>query len=80
MVLINPSNALYNTLLFYIIIVTLILLLKPKFMYSYKKNRFKSFGFGKHKTLFCLPIICISSGILLYLFFLTLQVLFEGLD
>ena len=49
-------------------------------MYCDKTNKFKSFGVGKNQTIFCFPIVCLSSVVILYLFFLIIDVLYKYLD
>lgn len=78
--LIDPSTPLYNAILFYIIIIFILLITKPSFMYCHKTNKFKPFGLGENKTIFSFPLVSISSGILLYLLFLTIYILCKYLD
>lgn len=77
--IINPETPVYNAIIFYIMIVCIILTIKPKFMYCDKNKKFKSFGFGNNKTILSFPVICVSSGIILYLIFLSIKILFERL-
>ena len=39
--IINPDNPVYNTVIFYILINSILLLAKPNFMYCNKVNKFK---------------------------------------
>jgi Ca2+/H+ antiporter len=80
MSLINPNNPVYNSIIFYILTISIILLLKPKFMYCYKTNKFKTFGFGKHKTFFSFPCVAIILSILFYMIFLWIEITFQYLD
>ncbi len=73
---INPLTPMYNTILFYIILICIILIVKPKSMYNQKTRRFKSFGCGKDKTLLSFPVICISAGVALYMVFLLVKILY----
>ncbi len=73
---INPTTPVYNTIFFYIILVCIILIIKPKSMYNQKTRRFKSFGCGEDKTLLSFPVICISTGIALYMTFLLVKILY----
>ena len=73
---INPTTPVYNTIFFYIILVCIILIIKPKYMYNQKTRRFKSFGCGEGKTLLSFPVICISTGIALYMTFLLVKILY----
>ncbi len=74
---ISPNTPVYNAIIFYIVIVCIIVLLRPKSMYCHRTKKFKSFGFGDNKTLLSLPIVCIASSMLLYLVFLLVQVLYK---
>ena len=80
MTLLNPENPVYNTIIFYILITCVLLVVKPKFMYCHKTNKFKSFGLEKKQTLFSFPVISISSGILLYLLFLGIEIIHNYLS
>jgi len=44
-------------------------------MYCDKTKKFKSFGCGKDQTILCFPIICLTSVIVFYLIFLTVDIL-----
>lgn len=74
------STPIYNTIIFYILIVVLVLLIKPDFMYSNKSKKFKSFGFGEDKTLFCFPLVCIVSVVILYFIFLSIDIFSNYLE
>ena len=74
------SSPIYNTILFYIILITVILILKPRSMYCYKTKKFKPFGLEKGKTLLCFPIVAITSVVVLYFIFLMVEILNEYLD
>jgi len=74
------SSPVYNTILFYILLVTIILVLKPSNMYCQKTKRFKSFGCGKNQTLLCFPIVCITAVIVFYFIFLMVEIISGYLD
>lgn len=69
------SSPIYNTIIFYILLIIIILVLKPSIMYCDKTKKFKSFGCGKNQTLFCFPLVCIVSVIILYLVFLMFEII-----
>lgn len=71
---INPNNPVYNTLIFYILITCIILITKPNFMYCSETNKFKSFGCDKGQTIFSFPVISLGSVILLYIFFIAIEI------
>ncbi len=78
--IINPTTPIYNTVIFYIMIICIILIIKPSFMYDEKTNKFKSFGTGEGQTIFSFPCISISIAILLYLIFLMVETLYLVLE
>ena len=77
--IILPDTPVYNAIMFYIIIMCIIVLLRPKFMYNHKTKKFKSFGFDENKTLLSLPVVCIFSSILLYFIFIMVQILYKAM-
>ncbi|AYV82364.1 MAG: hypothetical protein Homavirus37_3 [Homavirus sp.] len=78
--IIDPSRPLYNTIVFYILIICIILIIKPSFMYCHRSKKFKSFGLSDNQTIFSFPLIAISTGIVLYMIFLTVYILCKYLD
>lgn len=78
--LIDPANPLYNTIVFYIIIVVVLLISKPEFMYCDKTKRFKTFGIGKNQSILSFPVMCFASVILLYFIFLSIDILNNCLE
>jgi hypothetical protein len=66
---IDPHSPLNNTIIFYIMLIICILAIRPKCLYCNKEKKFKPFGYENDKTLFPFSILCISSSILLYMFF-----------
>lgn len=74
------SSPVYNTILFYILFVSTILIIKPCVMYCNETKKFKSFGCGKGQTIVCFPLVCISSVIILYFIFLIAEIVGEYLD
>ena len=75
MYLIDPNNPMYNTMFFYTIIMLSILFIKPTMIYSYDKKTFKQFGCNDGQTLLSLPVIAFISAILLYIIFLTVDIM-----
>jgi len=79
--ILNPTSPVYNSIMFYIIIICLVLLIKPNFMYCKKLNKFKDFGVSsKNKTLLTFPVFTIIVAILLYMIFLFVSILNKLLD
>lgn len=68
------DNPLYNSIICYIIIISVILLSKPSFIYCYKTNKFRKFGFDEDNTLFSFPTISIGLAIGLYLIFVCMDI------
>lgn len=72
----DPYSPAYNTIIVFIIIIIIILVVKPKFMYDKKKNKFKQFGCGHHKTLLPFPMVSITLCIIIYILFSLVETLF----
>lgn len=72
--MINAGSPVYNTIIFYIILIIIILITKPDFMYCKDTKKFKPFGCSNGQTVLSFPIISITSVIVLYLMFLMLDV------
>lgn len=75
MVLIDPTSPVYNTIIFYTMFMIIILIMKPKIMYSEELKKFKSFGCGENQTLLSLPFVGLSMAVILYFVFLMIEVL-----
>lgn len=80
MVIFDSTGPVYNTIIFYILIICLILIIKPSFMYCDKTGKFKAFGLENDQTIFSFPFVAIGSGITLYLIFLLFWILCNYLD
>ena len=71
--IINPNATLFNTIVFYVLIVVALAILKPEFMYDYKNNKFKNFGYGENKSIFALPVMGIICAIVIYFIFSSIE-------
>ena len=71
----DPEAPIYNTIICYILVICLILTIRPKFMFCDKTKKFKSFGYGDNKTILSFPFVTISSGIILYMLFIGINIL-----
>jgi hypothetical protein len=60
------DKVLYPSIVTYILIMIIILLVKPKFLYDGKTNELRQFGIKKSQTLFALPIIGILASFIIY--------------
>jgi len=74
--MIDPENPSMNAIIFFIFIMSIILIIKPNCLYCNKNKQFKSFGFGEGNTFMTLPIIAIILSIILYMIFLWIEILF----
>lgn len=74
------SSPAYNTILFYIVFIAIILFTKPESIYCHKTKKFKSFGCKKNQTLISFPVICIVSVIIFYFIFLLIHIIDYYLD
>ena len=75
--LFSPRTPAYNSIVIYIIIILLIVLSKPDFIYDHEQNKYKEFGIdSENKTLLTLPVV----GILLSLIIFTLFAYIEQIS
>jgi hypothetical protein len=63
-------------LLFYMLVVTLIIISRPGLMFTSGGN-VKAFGLGNEKTIFSLGIFCAVTAIMCSYFFTLIDVIFE---
>jgi heme/copper-type cytochrome/quinol oxidase subunit 2 len=59
----------YNSIIMFVIIVVILFIFRPSFIYSKKINKFKQFGTKEEETIFTFHITSIGMGILLYFMF-----------
>ena len=50
--ILNPDTPVYNSIIFYIITIILIIIYKPDYIYNNDSNERKEFGFNENQTLF----------------------------
>lgn len=72
------SNPLFDSMKFYILIMLLLILIKPKLIYSKKNKKFRKFGYKKNQTIFTLPILSIIIAIIIYIFILLIHKLYNN--
>ena len=60
------DKMLYTSVMMYILIMCLILIIKPNFIYDYTNNKFKSFGTEQNETMLPIPILSIMTCIIVY--------------
>lgn len=73
MSLFDPKNPIFNASLLYILLIVIIFMIKPNFLYSQKKHKFKEFGLNENQTLLSFPIVSVSCAVLLYMVFSTIE-------
>ena len=71
--LINPQNSLFNSIIIYIILISLVIYNKPKFIYDKKRKKFKEFGMGYDKSIISLPILSILIAVITYIIFFYIE-------
>jgi len=71
--MLEPNSPLFNTVVLYIIFVIILLVTKPSIMYDRNLNKFKRFGYEENETLVPFSLCVVSSGIVFYLLFSTLD-------
>lgn len=77
---VNDSSIVYNTIIFFILIVSMLIMIKPEFIYCNKTKKFKSFGCNKEgASLLCFPIVSATLAVVLYIFFLSINIMFDKL-
>jgi hypothetical protein len=50
--ILNPDTPIYNSIVFYIITIILIIIYKPDYIYNNESNERKEFGLKENQTLF----------------------------
>ena len=72
---IDPQSPVFNTVIFYILIIGIIWLLKPNFLYCNKRKHFRQFGCNEGQTIITLPVFGILASVTIYLIFLTIEII-----
>ena len=67
--MLNPELPVYNASLIYILLVVCLVMIKPDSIYDHSNKKFKEFGSDRNKTILTLPIVSISSAIIIYFLF-----------
>lgn len=71
--LFDPYSPALNAVIIYIILIIILVLAKPNFIYNYKEQKFREFGNGYDQTYFTLPVVSIILAILLYYIFVFVE-------
>lgn len=66
----DPCNPAVNAVIIYIILILIVVIIKPNFLYDHKYNKFKGFGNAYNQTYFPLMLFGILMSIILYYVFL----------
>lgn len=69
MVLINPINPAINAIIIYILIIVIMFVIKPDFLYDHNTHKFREIYFYNQKTVSSLVIFGIILSVLLFGFF-----------
>lgn len=69
----NLCNPAINAAIFYIILIIIILITKPQFLYDHENNKFKEFGCNYNQTYFPLVLFGIGASILFYYIFVVIS-------
>lgn len=77
--IISPTNPLINTLVFYIIIISLIFLIKTDKFFCQDTGKIKQFGYKDNLTILPLPLFSLLLAIFLYLFFTIIESIYNKL-
>lgn len=75
--MLSPDTPLISSIVFYIIINVIVLIFRPNFIYCYKSNKFKSFGFEDNETIMPIHMFSIFIAFLLYMFFTGIHIFFR---
>ena len=67
------SNPLFDSVKLYILVMLILILIKPKFLYSKKNKKYKKFGYKKNQTLYTLPILSVIIAVIIYIFVLLIH-------
>lgn len=67
--LINPINPAMNAIIIYILIIVIIFVIKPEFMYDHEYHKFKEIYIDNQKSISSLMIFGIILSIILFGFF-----------
>jgi len=62
----NPYIPVINAVIFFVIIMIIIGICKPAFLYDHTNNKYRSFGSGSGQTHFTIVIVGIITSLLVY--------------
>jgi len=71
--LLNPHNSLFNSIIVYIILISLIIYKKPHFIYDKKIKKFKQFGMQHGRSILSLPLLSILIAVITYVVFFYIE-------
>lgn len=62
-----------NAIVIYVIVILVVAMMKPNFMYDHKSDKFKEFGFTNDKTPFTIIIFSAITSFIIYNFIFMLN-------
>jgi hypothetical protein len=71
--IINPSATIFNTVVFFILIIVGFAIFKPNFLYDNDAQKFRNFGYGEGKTIFALPVMGVICAVTVYFLFSSIE-------
>jgi hypothetical protein len=74
------DHILYISIVVYILIMTTLVIAKPRMVYDNKNKKLRSFGYDEHETLFALPVLSILLSIFVYITILSYKFLLSKLE
>lgn len=63
------NSSIINTIIVFVLIMIIILIIKPSFLYDHDKNEFKKFGTEDNETILNIYSISVLLAFFLYIFF-----------
>jgi hypothetical protein len=68
--LFDPCNPAVNAIIIYIILILIVVIIKPNFLYDHKSNKFKEFGCNQDQTYMPLMLFGVLASITLFFIFM----------
>lgn len=65
----KQEEILYNVIITYAAVMTILYIIKPNMLYDHHKKKFRTNGFGNKGNIISLPIIGVFLSLIIYLFF-----------
>jgi hypothetical protein len=65
----NKNNYIFYAIIIYIIIISILIITKPNFIYDHDKSKFREFGYTKDKTIFTIGVLSVFFAVLIVILF-----------